>query len=58
MNRNLSETKIRAMDEKDAVQKHHKDEITLWRKKLGEERRQKIKLGKKLNNNIQEKDDE
>ena len=58
LNRNLNETKVKAKDENDALQKLHKADITSWKKKLGEERRQKIKLEKKLTNSIKEKDEE
>ena len=48
MNKQLTEFKTQAEKEKAAIAKEHKAEIKSWMKDLGEERKQKIKSEKKI----------
>ena len=55
MNKELSENKIRAEKEKAAIVKTYKAEVKSWRKHLGDVTRQKVKLEKKLEMNLEKK---
>ena len=48
LNKQLTESKVKAGKEKAAIVKEYKAEIKSWRKDLGEERKQTIKLEKKI----------
>ena len=48
LNKQLTESKVKAGKEKAAIVKEYKAEIKSWRKDLGEERKQKMKLEKKI----------
>ena len=48
LNKQMREFKLKTEKENIVVSKRHKDEVKSWRKDLGEERKEKIKLEKKL----------
>ena len=48
LNKQLNDFKRKVEEEKVLVKKVHKDEVKSWKKDLGEERKQKVKLEKKL----------
>ena len=55
LNKELSENKIKAEKEKAAIIKTYKAEVKSWRKDLGDVTRQKVKLEKKLEMNLEKK---
>ena len=48
LHKNINETKVKSMKEKDQVEKEHRAEVKSWRKDLGEEVKEKVKLEKTL----------
>ena len=48
LNKQMRELKLKAEKENVLSKKRHKDEVKSWKKELGEERKDKIKLEKKL----------
>ena len=44
----MNRSRVRLLEEKDEAAKAFRQEIKLWQKKLGNERRKKIKLERKL----------
>ena len=48
MNKHVKELKIKAEKESVLAQKRYKAEVKSWKKDLGEERREKINLKKKV----------
>merc|ERR1712142_408825 len=48
LNKQLSEIKIKNEKECASAKKLHKSEVKLWKKELGEERKERIKLEKEL----------
>ena len=54
LNKQLSDLKRKVEEEKALVKKMHKDEVKSWKKDLGDERKQKVKLEKKLENALLE----
>ena len=52
LHKELSDTKIKFNKEKAATFKEHKAEVKAWKKDLGEANKEKIKLQKKLNQEV------
>ena len=52
LNKQLNEIRVKTEKETALIKKIHKKEVKSWRKNLGEERRQKIKLEKELQSKI------
>ena len=48
LHKNINETKVKSMKEKDQVEKEHRAEVKSWRKDLGEEVKEKVKLEETL----------
>ena len=57
LNKELRETKKRAENEKSCLVKAHKSEVKAWRKDLGEETKQRIKLENKIEMQLNDKVD-
>ena len=52
----MRELKLKAEKENVLSKKRHKDEVKSWKKELGEERKDKVKLEKKLDELLSEKE--
>ena len=48
LHKNINETKVKSMKEKEQVEKEHRAEVKSWRKDLGEEVKEKVKLEETL----------
>ena len=56
LNKQIRELKLKAEKANVLTKKRHKDEVKSWKKELGEERKEKIKLEKKLQKLMSEKE--